>query len=154
MNQIATKYFGQLGYSEDSVVEFPDGIPGFEDQRGFLVVQQPPTKPLVFLQSLTTPELCFIAVPVQAACPSYRLSISPEDLEALGLPTAMQPSIGRDVLCLTIISIAEDASITANLLAPLVINLQTRRGRQPIMLESDYSHRHPLDAPSGAAVCS
>ncbi len=154
MNQIATKYFGQLQYNEDSVVEFPDGIPGFEDQRGFLVVQQPQSKPLVFLQSLSKPELCFIAVPAQAACPDYRLSIPSEDLDALGLPSTTQPAIGRDILCLTIISIGDDASITANLLAPLVINLHTRRGRQPIMVESDYSHRHPLDAPTGAAVCS
>ena len=154
MNQVATKYFGKLEYNEDSIVQFPDGIPGFEDQRGFLVVQQPATKPLIFLQSLTKPEVCFIALPTQAACADYRLSIPAEDLEAMGLSPARQPVIGQEVLCLTIISVGEDASVTANLLAPLVINIQTRRGRQPIMSESDYSHRHPLDAPTEATVCS
>ncbi|MEN6603113.1 MAG: flagellar assembly protein FliW [Bryobacteraceae bacterium] len=154
MNQIATKYFGQITYTEDSAVEFPDGIPGFEDQHGFVIVQQPATKPLVFLQSLNKPELCFTTVPARAACPDYRLAIPSEDLVALGLPAGRQPDIGRDVLCLTIISVAEDASVTANLLAPLVINIQTGRGRQPIMVESDYSHRHSLDAPREAVQCS
>jgi flagellar assembly factor FliW len=154
MNQIATKYFGQLAYTQDSVVEFPDGIPGFEDQHGFVVVQQPATTPLVFLQSLTMPELCFTTVPAQAACPDYRLAIPSEDLAALELPSGRQPEIGRDVLCLTVISVGEDASVTANLLAPLVVNIRTRRGRQPIMVESDYSHRHSLDAPREAARCS
>jgi flagellar assembly factor FliW len=154
MNQIATKYFGQLAYAEDSVVEFPDGIPGFEHQHRFLLMQQPATQPLVFLQSLTDAELCFIALPAQAACPGYRLAIPAEDLEALGFPSAPQPEIGREVLCLTIISVGEDASVTANLLAPLVISLQTRRGRQTIMAESEYSHRHSLDAPHEAATCS
>jgi flagellar assembly factor FliW len=154
MNQVATKYFGKLEYNEDSLVQFPDGLPGFEDQHGFLVVQQPATQPLVFVQSITKPELCFIALPVQAACPDYRLAITPEDLEALELPSTWQPVIGQDVVCLTIISVGEDASVTANLLAPLVINMKTRRGRQPILSETEYSHRYPLDAPSEATVCS
>lgn len=153
MNQVATKYFGNLDYNEDSRVEFPDGIPGFENQHGFLVMQQPATQPLVFLQSLNDAALCFIALPARAACPDYRLAIPAADLEALGLPTTRQPEIGREVLCLTIISVGEDASVTANLLAPLVINLENRRGRQPIMAESEYSHRQPLDEPSEVATC-
>jgi len=153
MNKTATKYFGTLEYSADAVVEFPDGLPGFEQRRCFLVLRQPATEPLVFLQSLEQPDLCFITLPAQAACPGFRLAIPPEDLEALQLRPYQQPVMGREVLCLTIISIAEDATVTANLLAPLVINLQTRRGRQPIMVESEYSHRHRLDTHSEAVRC-
>jgi flagellar assembly factor FliW len=154
MSRVATRYFGELEYSEDSIAQFPDGVPGFEDQRVFLVVEQPAAKPLVFLQSLTKPEVCFIALPVSAACADYRLAIPAEDLAALGLPPGRQPVIGQEVLCLTIISVGEDASVTANLLAPIVIGVETRVGRQPIMLETDYSHRHPLDAPAQDPVCS
>jgi flagellar assembly factor FliW len=39
----------------------------------------------------------------------------------------------------------DDHGLTVNLKAPLVINLQTRRGRQIVTLD-DYSMRYPLAA--------
>ena len=147
MKTIASKYFGDIEYTDDSTVVFPEGIPGFEEQQGFLLVQQPQSRPLVFLQSLATPELCFLALPAQLACPDYRFELAAEDLEALGLPSGRQPVAGKEVLYLAIVSIDKDSSISANLLAPLVINLESHRGRQAILNGSGYSHRHPIEAP-------
>ena len=81
-----TRYFGPVDYDEESVLEFPEGIPSFETERRFLVVRQPANYPMVFLQSLSDQDLCFVALPVSAASPRYRLRIPPEDLAALGLP--------------------------------------------------------------------
>ena len=41
MSALATKYFGNLDYSEESVFEFPLGIPGFDKEKKFLFVEQP-----------------------------------------------------------------------------------------------------------------
>ena len=154
MHQITTKYFGEMGYEEAAVVTFPDGIPGFEQERGFLPIRQPLSAPIVFLQSLATPGLCFATLPVESVRQGYELAVSPEDLEALGLPPDRQPNVGQEVICLTIISVAEDRSVTGNLLAPLVINLATGRGRQAIQTDTEYSHRQPLDAATGGPGCS
>jgi flagellar assembly factor FliW len=75
-----------------------------------------------------------------------------EDVRALGLEKGRQPAIGRDVLCLTILSLEENASPTVNLLAPIVININTLRGRQAIQTDSRYSHREVL--PLRGAACS
>jgi len=147
-----TRYFGTLEYHDDAVLEFPAGLPAFEHERRFLAVQQPFNAPLVFLQSLADPKLCFVTLPVQAICAGYGLSIAPEDLEILGLPDGQQPVIGRDVLCLAILSFVENALPTANLLAPVVVNLQTRIARQTIQTDTRYSHRERL--PWREAVCS
>jgi len=148
----ATRYLGEVEYSEESVLVFPDGIPAFENEKRFLALRQPMSEPLVFLQSITDPHLCFATLPVQSACRDYQLRLAPEDLEALGLDQNRQPSIGHDVLCLTILSLVENAPPTVNLLAPIVVNLQTLRGRQAIQTESSYSHRAEL--PLREAVCS
>lgn len=102
----------------------------------------PEHKPLVFIQSLSTPGLCFVALPVLGIDPAYRLELSKQDLAALGFES--QPVIGTDVLCLALITITE-TNTTANLLAPLVVNIKTGRSVQAIDPESRYSHQHSLD---------
>jgi flagellar assembly factor FliW len=153
MKGLTTKYFGEMEFDEGSVVMFPEGLPGFEKERGFLPIRQPASEPIVFLQSVSTQELCFVTMPAGAAYPGYKLAISAEDLDALGLPTDRQPAIGTEVVCLTIISVGEDGSVSANLLAPIVINLHNSRACQPIQLETTYSHRHALGTKSEERVC-
>jgi len=47
--------------------------------------------------------------------------------------------------------VAEGKMPTANLLAPVVVNLKTRRGLQAIQVDSSYSHQHPVLAAGGRA---
>jgi len=149
MPQFATKHFGAIEYQPESVFEFPVGLPGFEQETRFLPIEQPLSHPIVFLQSLNRPELCFITLPALAVDPGYRLAIAAEDLQALGVAEDRQPEIGPEVLCLAIVSVAENRAPTANLLAPMVVNLKTRRGVQAIQTDSGYSHQHPLMGAAG-----
>ena len=154
MHHIDSKYFGVMPYEETSVLVFPEGLPGFELERDFVPIRQPNSEPMVFLQSLSNQDLCFIALPAQAACPDYSLQLSREDRVALGFPPIARPRIGPDLLCLTIVSIEEGGEVTANLLGPIVVNLRNRQARQCIQTESEYSHRFPLRAEEEVAVCS
>jgi flagellar assembly factor FliW len=52
MPSVDTKYFGSLEYREESVYEFPHGLPAFENETMFVLIEQPENRPLVFLQSL------------------------------------------------------------------------------------------------------
>ena len=112
----------------------------------------PASEPLVYLQSLEDPDLCFITMPLLAVDPRYRLNVSKEDLNLLGLHVASQPRIGEGVLCLTVLSMREEGP-TANLLAPIVVNLRNRRAVQAIAPEGEYSHQYEL-MPAEAPVCS
>jgi flagellar assembly factor FliW len=149
-----TRHFGVIQYSEDSIFNFPEGLPGFEDQRQFVLLERPDARPLVFIQSLSAAGLCFIAVPVRAAKSDYELCLPPEDLASLEIATGSQPEIGKEVLCLVLVSLQEDRPPTVNLLSPLVINIRTRRGIQTIQTDSDHSHQHPLLPQEGADACS
>jgi flagellar assembly factor FliW len=152
MPVLKTKHFGRIPCEPESELEFPCGLPGFEDRRRFVAVRFQESDPLIFLQSVEDPGLCFITLPVLAVDPQYHLRVSSEDLGYLGMPAARQPQIGKDVLCLAVLSIRESGP-TANLLAPVVINLRNRKAVQAVAPESDYSHQHAL-LPQEAAVCS
>lgn len=152
MPTFETRYFGTISYQTDAVVEFPRGLPAFEEQRQFLALHYENTQPLVFLQSLSDAGLCFITLPVRCVDTEYRLQVSDEDLGHLGFTAGYQPEIGTEIACLIVISLQETGP-TANLLAPVIINLRTLKAVQAIGPESRYSHQHPLVA-SETVPCS
>jgi flagellar assembly factor FliW len=151
MPNVETTNFGRISFEEGSALEFPRGLPGFDHCRGFVVLQFPQSDPLIFLQSLEDPGLCFITMPVLAVEPRYRLEVNAEDLELIGL-RGSSPKIGENVLCLAVLSLREEGP-TANLLAPVVVNLRTGRSVQAVAAESGYSHQHALFAEE-AVACS
>jgi flagellar assembly factor FliW len=151
MPVVQTSNFGSISYSLETAIEFPRGLPGFDDRRRFVALQFEDTSPLTFLQSLESPDLCFITMPVLAVDPQYRLQVNSEDLGQLDLSPLRQPRIGEDVLCLTVLSIGE-CGPTANLLAPVVVNLRNLKAVQAVAPESGYSHQHAL-LPEEALVC-
>src|ERR1035437_5536384 len=135
MPKMVTKNFGEISFEPDTELEFPGGLPGFDGRRRFVAVRLAESDPLIYLQSLEDADLCFITMPILAVDPLYKLKVSAEDLDLLGLPQARQPRIGEDVLCLTVLAERETGP-TAHLLAPFVVTLRTRRAVQAVAPES------------------
>jgi flagellar assembly factor FliW len=152
MPVLQTKNFGVISFEPESELLFPIGLPGFEERRRFVALTFAETHPLVYLQSLEDPALCFITLPILAVDSQYRLTASDEDLAVVGLPPAVQPVIGQDVLCLAVVSLRESGP-TANLLAPVLVNLKNRTGVQAVSQDSDYELQFAL-LPQEAPVCS
>jgi flagellar assembly factor FliW len=148
MQSCQTKYFGVLSYEPSAVIEFPEGLPAFEDQRRFILIDRRDLKPLVFMQSLDTPGLCFLTVPAGTVAADYCLEL-PEEHRMLS--ASQKPVIGKDVACLAIVTLRPTGP-TANLLAPIVIDLRTMRAVQVVMPDSAYSIQHPLSIGSAPPV--
>jgi flagellar assembly factor FliW len=135
---VLTRDLGELEYAEESVIDFPHGVPAFEGERRFVLIQPPSLAPLVFLQSAATPALAFTAVPVTAIDAGYELSVLPEDFETLGRPES------RELSVYALLTFPENGPVTANLLAPIVVNTAIRRAVQAVRCDSRYSHQHLL----------
>ncbi len=142
MPEILTRRFGAIRFEENSVVHFPAGLPGFESRTRFLLVERPAHAPVVFLQSIDAADLCFFTAPVAAIDPNYQLAMTEEDQRLLASP--------GPTLLLAILSSTKAGQWTANLLAPVVIDLPSRRAVQAVRADSRYSHQHPI----GSAPCS
>ena len=136
-----TKYFGEVDYADQALIEFARGPAGFEEQKDFVILSYPQQYPLVFLQSVTAADLCFVALPVLAVDPSYFLQMESQDAALIGV--SPQPAIGSEVLCLAVVTGHEETP-TANLLAPVVVNLRSRRAIQSIHADGWYSHRQAI----------
>jgi flagellar assembly factor FliW len=153
MLRIPTKFLRDVEYTPEAVFSFPAGIPGFESHQEYLFLNIPDIEPLMFLQSITSRNLCFVLLPILTVAPDYRLDLTPEELHDLGLPEARPPVLGRDILCATLVSIGNKEVPHANLMAPIVVNLRTRVGAQVIHPDSGYALRHPIAIEKLAVAC-
>jgi flagellar assembly factor FliW len=156
MPQIQTKCFGLTEYRPESVFRFPSGLAGFETEKAFVFIEREDAHPLLFMQSVRTPSLCFIVLPVFAADPHYRLQLTAEDRAELDLPPVGEPEIGKDIFCGVIVCTAREQqpAPTANLLAPVVLNLRLGLGMQVIQTNSGYSHVYRLQVEQEMSPCS
>ena len=125
-------------------LEFPHGLPAFETEKRFRLTQSLERAPLLFLESETTPGLSFLLLPLAAIDPGYRLALSADDRELIDAPLA--PGNDPNLVCLAVLTAGEDSPPTANLLAPVVINMATNIAVQAVRADTVYSHRHPITA--------
>jgi len=130
--------FGDFTVSEDRILTVPEGLIGFPGYCKFVVMEHPAPSLLSWLLCLDEPDVAFAIADPSDFFPDYQVSPH-EELEALGLEDA------EDLVVLAIVTIPSDPSeMSANLMAPLVVNARTRVARQIILDDGRYSTRHPL----------
>jgi flagellar assembly factor FliW len=131
--------FGGIEYAESDVMVFPWSLPGFADHTRWLILSLETQPNYVWLQSLDDPK---VAIPAadpwrvfedyDPKLPSYAFSgleiVDPEDFT---------------VLCVVVVKPGAE-EMTMNLMAPIVVNLRTRRARQIVLDGSNYSVKEPI----------
>lgn len=138
--QLLTKYFGEIEYDPDSVLHFPAGLFGFEDERRFLLLPfQGSGGSLLCFQSVATPALAFVAMDPFHLKPDYAPVLDAPALKELGVAASEE-------LCYYVLCVVKNpvSSSTVNLRCPVVINGQTQTARQVILDTEVYEMRHPL----------
>ncbi len=147
---IHTPWLGVIEWAASAELLFPLGLPGFENEQRILPVEIPLQRPLIYLQSLERPSVCFLSLPVLTIDPAFRLTLLDEDLLTLGLQPGVAPVLGEDVLCLALLVPVED-TVEANLAAPVVINLHRGVGAQCRLQQGPRRFR--LDTRGWAQAC-
>jgi flagellar assembly factor FliW len=147
-----TRFHGQVSFRPQDVLELSAGLFGFADETQFLLLGVPSSRPIVFLQSIRSPKLCFISLPVQIIDSNYALSLTSADLQLMGYSKSSPPRLGKDVLCLALLTIRTKEVTTANLMAPIVIDIRAHRGMQALVKRA-YSHQHPFLVEESQFTC-
>jgi flagellar assembly factor FliW len=134
---VKTGRFGQLTLSDDEVVTIPHGILGFPELKKFCLVDPADDTLILWLQSLEQPEIAFALLEPKIFKPEYSARLSAAELRELKLENVNQSAV------FSILTIPEDvAQMTANLKAPVVINLKQQIARQVVLQENEYSIKH------------
>ncbi|MCS7459950.1 flagellar assembly protein FliW [Paenibacillus doosanensis] len=130
---------GQIGYEEEDIVTFANGIPGFEGCRQYIVIRQDAEEPIAYLQSVEEARLHFLMIDPFYVCKKYEFKLEEADLAELEIGSEEQVQVW------SIVTAHEDVQeTTLNLLAPIIINQYTRKGKQIILHSSPYRTKHKL----------
>jgi flagellar assembly factor FliW len=134
-----TTRFGACAYREAEVLSFPWGLPGFAQLRRFIVLQGADTPQFLWLQSLEEANVALPLVDPWSVFDDYDPHLPNYARIALDLQNPDEFTI------LAVCVVGRDArEMTVNLLAPVVVNLRTRIGRQVTLDTGNYSVRTPM----------
>lgn len=140
--QIVESRFGPLEILPENFLTLPKGLFGFSDHHEFGLANLPEGKHPQFkaLQCMTEPDLTFLVVPfnivsgaiddadINEACAA--LTISREELAIFLIITVRREN--------------NEVQVSANLRAPIFIDIVRHLGRQYVLADNKYSIRHVL----------
>ena len=123
----------------EDVLNFPEGILGFAQLKKFVLLDDPTDDIFAWLQSCEEPGIAFPVLEPELFAENFKVSLTKTDLEAL----KMQNMSGTRSFC--IITIPEDPTkMTANMKAPIVINVATKSARQCVLQDNQLAIREPI----------
>lgn len=137
---VKTKHFGEIDLSEEKIIEFPQGIMGFEKYKKYTILyelEETREINISWLQSIEEEALAIPIVNPYIIKPDYNPMIEDELLKDIGELTEENV-----VIFLTMTVPADIKKTSVNLKAPFVINSDTRKGCQIIVENLDYEIKY------------
>ena len=138
--------FGDFSYAPADVFEFPWGLPGFPALHRWIALNLESQSTFVWLQSLDDPTVALPTIDPWMVFDHYDPKLPAYALAALDIREA-----GDFAILCVVVATADADEMTMNLMAPIVVNLKARRGRQIMLENSPYSVREPIPRKAPAA---
>jgi len=136
MITITSSRFGELKVPAESVIHFPIGVVGFPKHKAFVMLEYKP--PFSWLHSIEDPNLAFVVVDGLLFGDEYHLDPPIGDRE-------IDLREDDEYAILVIVTVRPNPKdTTANLKAPIFVNLRNRKAVQVIYDNPTFTTRHPL----------
>ena len=136
-----TARLGSLEIQDKDIILFPDALYGFDQEKEFIMLPLDPKieSPMEWLQSLRSRELAFIVTDPFLFVPEYKMVLSDSEQTLLEIEST------ESVLVRVIVTIPKvHTEMTANLVAPLVINQKNRLAKQVVLTSAEYDTKFSL----------
>jgi flagellar assembly factor FliW len=123
--RITTSRFGRIDVDSGDIIRFPSGLPGLEDCREWALLADSTNDALGWLQCVTRGDVALAVVSPRRFVPDYQVRIPRSELTPLSIADIRQAQV-------VVVVGKNGTTLTLNLKAPIVINLEARTGRQVI----------------------
>ncbi len=137
-NKIKTRDFGEITVKKEDIINFADGMYGFEDYKRYIILKDAPEDDVLFLQSLDNMELSFVLIDPYAIFNDYNPVLTEEDLRELN-------TTDEDELKYLVIAIIKEdvRQSVVNLKSPVAINPKLKTAKQ-VILQNSYPLRYSI----------
>ncbi|ALC86352.1 flagellar biosynthesis protein FliW [Bacillus sp. FJAT-22090] len=138
---IETKFLGEVTIEEKEIIQFQNGLPGFEDNKEFVILPLEKDSPFAILQSIIQQEIGFVIALPFVFKQDYAFDLTEEDKEELQIKSL------EDLITYSIVTLKEPFnSSTLNLQAPLLINHKEKVAKQLVLQDANaYPLRFPIE---------
>jgi flagellar assembly factor FliW len=138
--QLNNTRFGQIEVDDTRVITLNGGLIGFPEETRFVLLKPENDRSIAWLQSLSTPELAVPVVDGSAITNGYAANNVKE--------LAKQAAINADTMSLLVIvaARAQEPRLVANMMAPIVLDSQSRTGAQVVLDSKEMSAATPIAA--------
>jgi flagellar assembly factor FliW len=147
---IETTRFGSIDIPEELVINFPEGLPGFEGNT-YALVHSDENPNINWLQSASDPDIALIIMDPLLLKPDYEVKPRPNELGVINV----EDNYDEKVVLRVIARAGENAGeLYLNLFAPLIFNVGERLGMQLALVGSNYTIREVINfgAPSASST--
>jgi flagellar assembly factor FliW len=137
---VNTKSFGEIEVDEIQIIDFPQGILGFDFIKKFIIMDtEDEGSPFKWMQAFNEKDLAFVIIRPLDFMEEYELVISQSDLDEVNAESV------DELITFSIVTIPENPrNMTANLQGPIIINPVKKIGKQAISLSDRYTVRHNI----------
>ncbi|MGH4141109.1 flagellar assembly protein FliW [Clostridium sp.] len=137
--ELVTKYHGVREYSNEDIIVFKKGLPGFKELKSFIIFPLESNEVFSILHSIEANEVGLVLVSPYTVASDYEFKIPDPDIKELQIAKPEQ------VLVLTTVTLDSNIeNMTTNLKAPIIINIKERLGEQLILDNDKYKIKQPL----------
>ncbi|MBR2187257.1 MAG: flagellar assembly protein FliW [Lachnospiraceae bacterium] len=140
--EVNTRLFGKITIDDEKIIEFPGGIVGFPDLNKFAIVhdvEKTDGSSLSFLLSLDEPAFAMPVMDPHIVKPDYNPMVEEDLLTNIG---KLDPD--ETIVLVTVTVPHEIEKMTVNLMAPVIINANLRKGAQVILTEGENDIHFPV----------
>ncbi len=140
---VKTKHFGEIVLDDNKIINFPNGIMGFEDYKRYTllydIADDKDKFSISWLQSLDEPNFALPVVNPYHIKPDYNPIVEDEMLKLIG-----DTNEENLVILLSLTVPADITKMSANLKAPFIINSDSQKGIQLIVENQDYEIKYNI----------
>lgn len=141
--KLKTAYMGEVEIDASNIISFEHGIPGFEEEKEFIVLPIDDNSAFQVMQSIQTEKLAFIVTNPYTITTDYSFDLEEATVHALQIQNE------TEVAVLAIVSLKETiAQSTINLKAPIILNTYNKKAKQVILNNDTFETRHIISAES------
>lgn len=136
---INSRRFGEIEINDQKIITFPLGMPGLEETKKFVLLQNDESKPINWLQAIDNPVISLPVIDPFELFPDYTFDISDDDINELSITDT------EDLHVVNVMVIPDQIeNMTVNLAAPVLINIKLYLGKQIIIDGRDCPLRQPV----------
>jgi flagellar assembly factor FliW len=137
--EVSSSRFGSIQAPQNKIITMERPILGFESLKSFCLIEREEYRPFVWMQSTDKPDIAFVLANPLIFFPEYHIEVHSKEIAELGVTDT------SSVETWVIITIPENPQeMSANLQGPIIMNVDNRKAKQLVLVNSDYTVRHEL----------